>query len=428
MSEGKKDARLTGELFVEGMSAEERARASRVESVLPELRKHAQSADESGEFYRPHIQTLSQAGLLGLIIPTQYGGLGGGLRDLAAATFAMGSACPSTALAYFFHCSSASRGLLALEALDAGLFSPDEEKIVRPFADKVLTRMGRHGKWLANFASESNKSAKAAVTISTEAKKVPGGYSLKGVKSFGCATGVADHYLVTAKLEGTETAEGLAVFFVAREAKGVKERVKWDAIGMRATATHGLILEDVFVPDDEALALPGAFVKMMQMSRGSFVGNQLAGTACYLGAAQAVYDSALDQVRSQKFGDTGESVAMSPMHQDLIGQMTVDLEVAYLWMRRQLELESSASPILTKDRVVMQWRLCKGEVAEACFRVSQSALKMCGTSGTDNKLPYARALRDTAMGLVQAFPRERGRLEVAKMVASGTMQAAFGTK
>ena len=76
----------------------------------------------------------------------------------------------------------------------------------------------------------------------------------------------------------------------------------------------------------------------------------------------------------------------------------------------------------------MQWRMCKGEVAEACFRVAQGALKLCGTSGTDEGLPFARALRDTAMGLVQAFPSERGRLEVAKMVTSGTAQAQFGTK
>ncbi len=428
MSETRKDGRLTGELFVEHMNADEKARAARVESVLPELRKHAMESDISGEFHRPHVKTLSDAGLLGMIVPKQYGGLGGTLRDMAAATFALGAACPSTALAYFFHCSSASRGLLALEALEAGLFAKDEEKIVRPFAEKVLTRMGKEGKWLANFASESNKSAKAAVTISTEAKKTQGGWLISGVKSFGCATGVADQYLVTAKLEGTETADGLAVFFIDRDAKGVKERARWDAIGMRASATHGLILENVFVADDEALALPGGFVKMMQMSRGSFVGNQLAGTAVYLGAAQAVYDSAITQVTAQKFGDTGESIAMSPMHQELIGKMTVDLETAYLWMRRQLELEASETPILSKDRVIMQWRLCKGEVAEACFRVSQSALKMCGTTGTDNKLPYARALRDTAMGLVQAFPAERGRLEVAKMVATGAGQALFGTK
>ena len=73
----------------------------------------------------------------------------------------------------------------------------------------------------------------------------------------------------------------------------------------------------------------------------------------------------------------------------------------------------------------MQWRMCKGEATEACFRVAQSALKACGTSNTANGGPIARAIRNLSMGLVQAFPAERGRLEVAQMVISGKGQNLF---
>lgn len=284
---------LIGENLVEQMNDAERARAERVESILPALQDMAQAVDEKGEFHLPHIKTLSDAGLLGLIVPEKFGGLGGGLRDLAAATFAMGSVCPSTALAYFFHCSSASRGLLALEAVESGLFEGDEAETVAAFAEKILCTMGRDGKWLANFASESVKSEKTAITISTRAARVDGGYRINGVKSFGCATGVADRYLVTASLAEFDDARGLCTFFVDRDADGVSEREKWNAIGMRGTATHGLILEDVFVADDDAMAIPGAFTKTMQMSRGSFVGNQLASLAVYLGAAWAISNTAI---------------------------------------------------------------------------------------------------------------------------------------
>jgi alkylation response protein AidB-like acyl-CoA dehydrogenase len=389
------------------------------------LREHAAEADLKCEFYRPHVKTLSKAGLLGMIVPREFGGLGGGLRDLAAATFALGTACPSTALAYFFHCSSASRGLLGNEAIEAGLFNVEETPIVKSFADKVLTKMGREGKWLANFASESNKTSQARVSISTEATKTAGGWHLNGVKSFGCATGVADEYLVTAKLAGTDTVEGLALFFVGRDAVGVSERHRWDAIGMRGTATHGIILKDVFVADENALAIEGAFLRMMQMSRGTFVGNQLAATAIYLGAAQSVYDYALTYLKNTKFGDTGESIAMSPMHQVLIGEMTNDLETAYLWIRRQLELETSEPPLLSKDRVIRQWRMSKGSMCEAAFRVGVNAMKACGTSSTGNSGVIARGLRDLSMGLVQAFPAERGKLEAAEMVSKEKVTTDF---
>lgn len=416
---------LTAALLLDELTPEEKSRAARVEAVLPALREAAVAADESGEFYLPHVRTLSDHGLLGLIVPEAYGGLGGTLRDLAAATFAMGTACPSTALAYFFHCSSASRGLLALEALEAGLFSDEEAPVVRAFAEKLLRKMGTEGKWLANFASEEAKTAASAVTISTKASKTHGGWLLNGTKFFGCASGVADEYLVTAALEGVSDAAGLTLFFVGRDAEGVSLRAPWDALGMRATATNGIILKDVFVADDEALAVPGAFVKMMQMSRGSFVGNQLAATAIYLGAAQAVYDFTLRFLTSRTFEDTGKMIAESPFHQQLIGEMTTDLENAYLWLRRQIELETSEPPLLPKNRVVRQWRMSKGSIAELAFKVGVNALKACGTSNTGNSGVIARGLRDLAMGLVQAFPAERGRLMAAEMVVKESHQPDF---
>jgi alkylation response protein AidB-like acyl-CoA dehydrogenase len=417
---------LTGEVILEDMSAGEKSRAQLVEDVLPILRQSAPSVDLDGAFKTDHIATLSQAGLLGLVVPKEFGGLGGGLRDLCAATFALGTACPSTAMAYFFHCSSSSRGLLALEAIDAGLFDEGEIPIVRNFAHKVLYTMGRDGKWLANFASESVKSESAAITISTKAIKVEGGYRITGVKSFGSATGVADRYLVTAALDGQPDGASLATFMMDRNASGIRERTKWDAIGMRGTATHGLILEDVFVPEEDALAIPGAFTRSMQMSRGSFVGNQLAGTAVYAGTAWAVYQGTMDALKARKFADTGNSISASTLHLVLVGDMMVAMETALLWLRRQLLLETSDPPIKSKASVVQQWRLCKGEVAEAGFNVGTLALKCMGTSATANGSLQARGLRDLAMGLVQAFPAERGRLMASQFELDGAEQAQFG--
>ena len=417
--------RLMAERFVERMNDEEYERAAMVARALPAIAERASAADKTAAFQVENLSTLRAEGILGLMVPKAYGGLGGGLRDLAAATFAIGSACPSTALAFFFHSSAVSRGLLAVETADAGMYSNEEDEgQVRAFGEKILNGMGA-GQYFANFGSETVKTSKGAVTISTEAKQTEGGWLVSGVKSFGCNTGVADRYLVTAKLAGSDSAESIVTFLIPSDAEGIEERHQWNAIGMRATATHGIVLKDVFVSDEDSLVVPGAFLKMMSLSRGSMVGNQLAGTACYLGAAQSVFDFALDFLNKSKFRDTGESLAKSPLHQQLIGEMATDLETGYLWLRRQLELETCDPPLLDKREVVMQWRLCKGEVSEAAFRVAQTALKACGTSNTTNDKPIARSIRDLTMGLVQAFPAERGRLEVAKTIVEGQEQAIF---
>ena len=407
------------------MTHAECARARRVDSILPALRDGAESADSSGQFHPDHKQTLRDAGLLGLVVPEKYGGLGGTLRDLAAATYAMGTACPSTALAYFFHNSSISRGLLALEAAKSGKFDAADSAKLHAFGEKVLYAMGQDGLLLGNFASESAKSAKSAVTIQTEAVQTGDGWVLNGVKSFGCNTGVADAYLITAKLAGYESADGLALFFVSADSPGISERPIWNAVGMRATSSHGIVLEDVYVSAENALPIPSAFITMMSFSRGSLLGNQLAISAIYLGAARAAYDYALDFTMRLKFHDTGQPIASSPFHQELIGKMAVDLETATLWLRRQLELETSEPPLKPKNEVVKQWRMCKGVVSEASMRVAQNALKMCGTSNTGNSGIIIRMLRDISMGLVMAFPMERGRLEAAKMIVAGREQDVF---
>ena len=101
--------------------------------------------------------------------------------------------------------------------------------------------------------------------------------------------------------------------------------------------------------------------------------------------------------------------------------MLVELETATCWLRRQVELESSAEPILPKDEVVKRWRLCKGVVAEAAFKLGTYCVKASGTGGgTGNHGVPARSLRDLCMGLVQAFPAERGRLMAAQMEIEGS--------
>jgi alkylation response protein AidB-like acyl-CoA dehydrogenase len=249
---------------------------------------------------------------------------------------------------------------------------------------------------------------------------------LNGTKSFGCSTGVADEYLVQAKIKDSADLNGLSIFFVSSKAEGVSERAHWDSIGMRATATHGIVLKDVFVKTEDAMTVSGAFIKMMQMSRGSYVGNQLAVVCLYLGIANGVFDYTINFLSKLKFQDTGKSIfAESAFHQELVGHMAVDLETGFLWTRRQLELETSETPILPKNKVVEHWRMCKGAVCEASHRVAVNALKACGTSNTGNHGVIARGLRDLAMGLVQAFPAERGRIEAAKSIVTDSMQAGF---
>lgn len=420
-------AKLTAEYLLPDLTDAERERAARVESVLPAIAAAAESADEAAALPEGHIKLLADAGLLGLVVPEEYGGLGGGLRDLAATTYTLGTVCGSTALAFFFHCSSSSRGMLPLAALDAGLYDDEEAPVVRAFGEKVLHLMGTEQKAIGNFASEAVKASNANVLIQTTATRTEGGWLLNGEKSFGCLSGTADYYLVTARREDVEGLDSLTLFLVARDSEGSRPRSQWLGLGMRASDNNGLVLENCFVPDELSLAVPGAFTRATTMSRGSWVGNQIAIAAIYAGIAQGVWDYALGRTMAAKFADTGKPIASSPMHQVLIGDGEQHLAEAHLWLRRQIELEASDPPILPKNEVVQSWKLAKGAICEHAHQVSVAALKMCGTSGALMGNPIGRAVRDTAMGLVQAFPAERGKLDLAKMIVDNEGWAGLTT-
>ncbi|WP_244932122.1 acyl-CoA dehydrogenase family protein [Nocardioides sp. W7] len=420
-------AQLTAEYLLPDLTEAERERALRVESVLPAIAAAAESADEAGALPEGHLKLLGDAGLLGLVVPREYGGLGGGLRDLAATTYTLGTVCGSTALAFFFHCSSSSRGMLPLAALEAGLYDDEEAPVVRAFAEKVLHLMGTEKKAIGNFASEAVKASNANVLIRTTATRTEGGWLLNGEKSFGCLSGSADYYLVTARREDVEGMDALTLFLVPREAEGARPRSPWIGLGMRASDNNGLIMEDCFVPDELSLAVPGAFTRATSMSRGSWVGNQIAIASIYAGIAQGVWDFAMGRVMAATFADTGKPIASSPMHQVIIGDGERHLAEAHLWLRRQIDLEASDPPILPKNEVVQSWKLAKGAICEHAHDVALASLKMCGTSGALMGNPIGRAIRDTAMGLVQAFPAERGKLDLAKMIVDNEGWAGLTT-
>ncbi|MFC6152365.1 acyl-CoA dehydrogenase family protein [Nocardioides yefusunii] len=419
--------KLTAERLFPDLTPAERARMERVESVLPIIKASAQEADEKGALPQSTLDALAEAGLLGLVVPEEFGGLGGGLRDLAATTYALGTVCGSTALAFFFHCSSSSRGMLPLAALEAGLYNEEEAPQVRAFAEKVLNLMGTEKKAVGNFASEAVKASNANVLIQTTATRTEGGWLLNGMKSFGCLSGSADYYLVTARRDDIEGLDALTLFLVHKDTVGARPRDPWIGLGMRASDNHGLIMENAFVPDDLALAVPGGFSRATTMSRGSWVGNQIAIAAIYAGIAQGVWDFAMGRVMGAKFADTGKPIASSPMHQVMIGNGERHLAEAHLWLNRQVLLEASEPPILPKNEVVQSWKLAKGAITEHAHEVATIALKMCGTSGALMGNEIGRAVRDTTMGLVQAFPAERGKLDLAQMIVDGQGIAGLGT-
>ena len=137
--------------------------------------------------------------------------------------------------------------------------------------------------------SEGGAAAAGAAAFGTEAKPVDGGFLLNGKKIFASLSGAADYYgvLCTERAAGdTASRRNTLYLAVPATAKGVSVVGDWDPLGMRATVSRTLLLEDVFVPEEEMLMPRGVYFRAATCWPHMF----LTLSPTYMGVAQAAYD------------------------------------------------------------------------------------------------------------------------------------------
>jgi len=161
--------------------------------------------DEKEEFPRSIMKDLADTDLLGVYIPEEYGGLGGGCFELCLVTEELSRACAGVAVSY------AANSLGSYTLLEYG---SQEQK------QKYLPGIAR-GKYLAAFALTEESAGSDASAIKTTAAKVDGGYLINGTKQFITNGGEADIYTVVAMTDREKGVRGASVFLVEKDSPGL---------------------------------------------------------------------------------------------------------------------------------------------------------------------------------------------------------------
>lgn len=200
------------------------------EELANEFRGRAAELDEKAEFPAINYQRMREAGYLRALVPVDLGGLGASLAEMSRAQQALARGCASTALAVNMH--QFQVGIAADGWRNGG---PTET---------LLRRISAEGPVLASTGSEAIVAG--AWEPSTTAEPREGGYAINGRKFFCSQASGMDLLRVNAR----DTVTGdLLIFTVPATAKGVKVVPTWDTMGMRATVSHDVVLEEVLVPD-----------------------------------------------------------------------------------------------------------------------------------------------------------------------------------
>jgi alkylation response protein AidB-like acyl-CoA dehydrogenase len=214
----------------------------------------AADLDRDAEFPREDYQDLRDAGLLGLCVPEEFGGLGADFETycLVAGQLAQGNA--STALTFNMHCLT----MLMMGPLMDGLELPQEVwGRHKELSAKRYTEVVEQGVFYGQPHSEPLESGSpdqldiGGRRFGTTAKRVDGGYTVNGNKFFVSSSGAADYFATPALLLAKGSWEDRTLYLsVPREAPGVEFSGDWDPLGMRSTVSRNMSLKDVWAPDD----------------------------------------------------------------------------------------------------------------------------------------------------------------------------------
>ena len=330
----------------------------------------AVAVDRDRVFPRASCEALASAGAFGLLVPTERGGAGGGLADLAAACESVGAACASSGMVFLMHSVAA--------ATVAGGDGPQE----------VLERMRTDALGTLAFSERGT----GAHFYSPELKAVrrDGGMVIDGRKSFVTSGGEADFYLL---LVQAPDGEGAECYAVDSGRSGISFDGDWEGLGMAGNSSIAMTLDGLEVRDEDRIGAPGGGGDLVF---GVVAPVFLVGLAAVnVGIGAAASRSAVEHAKARSYPDGSTLVELQTI-QHAIADMDLAVRQARLLVREAARLADAGEEALV---AVMEAKIAATEMAAA---VTQRALEICGGQAYTPALPIERHLRDARAGAVMA--------------------------
>ena len=257
------------------LSSGQRRLQQRCLELAADFATRAADHDRDASHPTENYDRLRTEGFLELTIGKEWGGAGASFLDHTIAYEALGQGCPSTALAFNMH---ASVVMPVLQSDEVGGAAKDL------IADLVVRQHQLIG---GNFSEPATTSLIGERPLSARARRVEGGYSITGRKMFASMLEAADHVMVMAYPDDATSPFAGMLLLVPHGAAGRRVNANWDTLGMRATRSDALILEDCRVPDRAVVFRADDTRRFRHDFLNWFWGSY---TAVYLGIAVAVYD------------------------------------------------------------------------------------------------------------------------------------------
>ena len=344
--------------------------------------------DEVHEFPHEILKSLGKTGLLGALVPEEYGGAALDYVSYALAVEELNRVDASVGITMWAHNSLCTNHI--------ALFGSKEQKAA------YLPRLARGEALGAWGLTESGSGSDAAAM---QSRAVPDGsrFVLNGGKAFITNAGVAELAVVMAVTDPARGSKGISAFVLERGMPGFSAGRPYRKLGLHASNTAELVFDNVAVPGANLLGeLNMGFVNTMQVLEG----GRIAMAAMAVGIAQAALDQALVYMKQRRA--FGKTLAEFNGLQGMIADIGTEVEAARLLTLRAAALKDAGRPAKTAAS------MAKVFASEVAMKAATKALQIHGGAGYITEFPIERIFRDAKLTEIGEGTSEVQRMVIAR--------------
>jgi butyryl-CoA dehydrogenase len=358
-----------------------------------EIQPIAAKIDETGEFPLENIKKMGKLGLLGMLIPREYGGSGLDSLSFALAVEEVSKVCASH--------GAALTGQNTL--VNYGIYRFGSENLKKRFLPAFCK-----GDILGAFALTEPSAGSDAGSIQMTAVRENEYYILEGLKSWVTGGPEADVLTVFAKTDPTKGSRGISAFLVEKSTPGISVGKVEPKLGIRASHSCEIAFSGVKVPAENMLGEEGAGLKV---ALGILDTGRLGIAAQALGIAEAAYERSVTYAKQReafgrKIGDFGAI-------QDILVEMLMQIEASRLVLYRACWKRDNGLPHIQDSS------LAKLVASEAAMWITTKAIQVHGANGYSKEYPLERYFRDAKVTEIYEGTSEIQRLTIARTILQG---------
>ena len=338
-----------------------------------EVRPLVREMDEHAKIPRSLVDRLFELGVMGIEIPETYGGSGGTFFHAVLAVEELSRVDPSVGVLV-----DVQNTLVINAVLRWG-----SDDIKRRYLPRLASSV------VGAYALSEAGSGSDAFALTTTARKDREGFVLNGRKLWITNGNEADLFIVFATIDSSAGYRGITAFLVERGFDGFAVGKKEDKLGIRASSTCELILEDCYVHEGNILGEPGKGYKtaIETLNEGRIgIGAQM------VGLAKGALQHAIAYTKERK--QFGKAIADFQAVQHQLARAAVEVEAASLAVYNAARLRQAGRPFLTEAAIC---KILSSEVAE---RVASLAVNLFGGNGFVKEYPVEKLYRDAKIGQI----------------------------